>query len=198
MAISQVEIVNMGLSHIGVKAITSMTESSEPARRASLVYEICRDAVLRAAFWNFATKIEALAEISGESVPGWTYLYAYPSRALFIRKLFDDTGSTNPTACEFKEVLTPTTNVKALASNVSPAYVEYTKQEVDPTLYDTAFIESFSYKLAAVLAQPLTGNKELGLTMLNTFNSLISDARRVNASEGYVAPVRTSSYINAR
>lgn len=198
MAISQVDIVNMALTHLGVKTITSMSEAVEPARRATLIYDICRDAVLRAHAWNFATKIEALAEISGETVPGWTYLYTYPSRALFIRRLFDDAESTNPTACEYKQVLTPTTNVKALAANVSPAYVEYTKQEVDTALYDTAFVESFSYKLAAELAQPLTGNKELGSLMLQTFVSLIGEARRVNATEGYVEPVKSSSYIDAR
>ena len=69
--ISQVEICNLALTHLGVKTITLLTEPSEGARRIKAVYDSTRDSVLRAHNWNFAGKTEALAEISGEPTLGW-------------------------------------------------------------------------------------------------------------------------------
>jgi hypothetical protein len=196
---TKTDIVNMALSHIGQKIITSVESGTEEqAKKARLLYDNARDAVLRTRSWNFATKIEPLATISGESIPGWNYLYQRPSKCLLVRKIFAAGGGSNPTAEEHKELLSPTTNVNAIAAQISGAYIEYTMQVVDVSLYDTGFIEALSYKLASMLAQPLTGNKDLGVTMLGIFKQVIDDAGRTNASEGNVKPVSTSSYIDAR
>lgn len=195
--ISKVDICNLALSHIGARSITSLDESTEQARQCSLLFETCRDSVLRAHEWNFATRIKPLAQIANEEAVGWTFVYQYPTKCLYIRRLFTEATVKSAKPDEFKQVIA-SGNTRAIAANIEGAYIEYTEQVVDPAAYDTAFVEALSYKLAAELAQPLTGKAELSTAMLSVYRAMIEDAKRANASEGYEEPVKSSDYVDAR
>lgn len=196
--ISEVDIGNMALVHLGIKPITSLTEASKPAQTIKLIFSSIRDAVLRAHFWNFASKTELLVSISGEKLVGWQYLYAQPPQCLCIRKVFDDVSVPNPPAAEYKSALSPNSNQRAIAANINPAYIEYTLQVVDPNLFDSAYVMALSRLLASEMAQPLTGDKTLSQENLKIYGLLIDEARRANATESNVKPNKTSAYIDAR
>lgn len=195
---TQVEICNLALNHIGVRNITSMAELSEAARRCTLVYEPAVEAVLREHSWNFATKVVALALISGETVPGWDYLYTYPANCLNPIKVYDEENARTTTPFEFRVLQAPTGNVKAIATNVEDAYCEYVAKITDETMFDTSFVEALAYKLAGQLAQPLTKNTQLGVNMLNIYNQTINKAKATNKNEGNVKNEQVSAYIDAR
>jgi len=198
MATSTVDIVNKALNHLGVRPIASLTEDSEPAERASAIYESVRDDVLRAYAWGFATKITTLAAISDETVSGWEYLYVYPANCLRIRKVFEDTDATDPVGVEFKEVQSPTTAQRAIAANITPAYVEYTIKVSDPNSYDPAFIEAMALKLAASLAHQLTGDKALGPQIQGFYTGALSEAKRLDSTEKKLTDTSESSFHQAR
>lgn len=198
MATSTVDIVNKALNHLAVSPIASLTEDSEPAERASAIYESVRDEVLRGWAWGFATKITTLAEISDETVPGYEYLYLYPSNCLRIRKIFEDTSAPDPVGVDFEECISPDTGQRALAASVSPAYVRYTFKVSDPNSYDPVFIECLALKLAANLAHHLTGDKQLGPQLLNIFVGSISEAKRLGSIERHVTDISESSFHQAR
>jgi hypothetical protein len=57
MAVSEVSIANMALSHVGQhNQIAALSDSTEAARQCNLHYEQARDSLLRAHPWNFAIK----------------------------------------------------------------------------------------------------------------------------------------------
>ena len=64
MATSVVQIVNNALVRIGANAILTLTEDSEAARAANLIYEQVRDSCLRDHVWNFAVNRVELAQNS--------------------------------------------------------------------------------------------------------------------------------------
>lgn len=196
--ISKVDICNLALTYIGQKTITSLDEPSENARRASLLFATALDSVLRAHNWNFAGKIEALAEIAGEPVLGWAYLYKYPSKCLFVRKIFNQDTLNDAEPQQFKELLSSTTNQKAIATNLKPAYAEITVQVTDPNLYDSLFVKALAYNMASELAQPLCGDSVLGEKMAGYYTKVIEQAKTSNAAEGNYTPQITSSYEDAR
>jgi hypothetical protein len=196
---SQVDVVNKALSHLAVDTIASLDESSEAAVQAKRVLATVRDDTLREAAWKFATFITTLATISGETIPGWTYLFVYPPKAMMVRKVFEDTSVVDPDPVDWKEVISPSTNVRAIAANISPAYVEYTYQVTDPNAWDQAFVESFALKLAAVLAHPLTGSTDLATKMQQLYSLKISEAKRLNQQEGRIDKSKEKpSYVKAR
>lgn len=203
MAVSKVDICNKALTFLGLgsKPITSLDENSANARTLKNSYPSVRDAVLRSHNWGFARRIETLARISGESVPGWTYLYASPSLSLATRKVFDNIQVTNPDSVEFQEVLTPTSSQKGIVCNSNPAYIEYTYQIDDPSIYSADFITAFAMALAAETAYTITGNTDLGPKLQVSFSGATSEAKRTNASGKNVDPTAdqsASSYEDSR
>lgn len=198
MGASIVAICNKALGHLGQKPINAITDSNPRAEACLAYFNDARDASLRSHPWNFATAISTLNELGGgASIPGWLYVYAYPTKAVNIRKVFDDATSKYPLACEFKEFYLESQNVRVIASDVNPAYAEFTYQVADTTLYDQAYVDAFSYKLASLIA-PSLGVSAKVTDMLNIFNVLISNAQALNQSEGKSDDPKQSTYHEAR
>lgn len=195
---TQVQICNLALMNIGVRSITSLTEASEAARRCALVYDAAVEAVLREHDWNFANRTESLALISGETLDGWEYVYMYPSNCLNPLKIKDEDGSAPDVPYVFKVQQSSSGASKSIATDVVNAKLEYTAKISDEAMFDSSFVEALSYKLAAMLAQPLTKNTTLAGNMFTLYQSVMLKAKSVNKNEGNYKSEPTSSYIDAR
>lgn len=193
--ISDVGICNLALTKLGEKTITALTENSETARRCNIVYEQVRDSILRLNLWNFSQKIEALSLISNETIINYDYLYILPARCLYISQVFDEDKTT---INEYEILLTPTTNIKCIATNTSAAYIKYVKQIIDTSTYDVLFVDALANKLAAELSKSITGSQDLSNTFLQLYNLALGEARKVNAQEKHSKRIRTSQFIEAR
>ena len=89
---SDIDICNRALSRLGTRAtIAALSENSTEARTAAIWYATTRDALLRAADWNFARRRVALAEL-GTPPTGWAFRYALPTDCLRLLRL----ASTGP------------------------------------------------------------------------------------------------------
>lgn len=197
MPTSNVQICNLALGHLGQKAITSLSESSNNARKCSTFFESARDSVLRAAAWNFSTSERALALIDDETLLGWDYIYARPSNALFVRKVYNEYTLESKVGDEFKEFKASSGQL-AIACDVENAYAEITVQVTDPNDFDENFIEALSFKLASFLAKPLTGDMKIEERMDTKYKLLIGEAQKINYSEGKPKNNNVSSYVSAR
>jgi hypothetical protein len=94
MALADVDIWNMALSHLGVsQTVQSLNppDQSLPAQVGAFWYPKCRDELLQSAPWNFAywnTNLvqEAVPSQTGPQLgyaaPGWQYSYQYPQDCL--------------------------------------------------------------------------------------------------------------------
>jgi len=198
MAVSSVDICNKALNRLGCRIITSLTEQSQEAIRCNLVFSQCREAVLRDYPWGFANMITTLAAISNDTVPGWDYVYAYPSNCVCIRKLFEDATAQNPVAADHDEVLTPTTKVRALVCDITPAYVQYTYSTSDTSLFDPVFVEALALRVAFEVAFALTGNDALVQSTQKEYIIKISEARKLDSDERNVPDNTTTPSIEAR
>lgn len=194
---SVVGICNLALAHIGQKPISDLNEASENARKCKLVYELMRDALLRDHQWNFARAIKKMTELE-EVIPGWSYLYAQPQKCLFVRRVFNSANIVTPRPLEFDVVLSPVSEVKAISTNTEAAWIEYTYQVTDPSLFDPLFTEALSYKIAAAIAKPLTGDIQLASSLLQMFSTIVDKANLQNAKEGSKKKSNYSSLIEAR
>jgi hypothetical protein len=92
----------------------------------------------------------------------------------------------------------PEINQKVIACNYQSAYIDYTYQLTDTTLFDKAFVIALSFLLAAQIAKPLTGDDEIAKTMLQIYGSLVSDAARMNDIERCLKSKQSSSFEDAR
>lgn len=196
---SVVEICNIALSRLAASApIASLTERSKEAELCAVFYEQCRDEVLRAFAWPFATASIVLADV-GTPANGWAYRYAYPADCLLVL------GVIHPGQREvmesdllipFKVGYSPSGTV--INTDQPQAAVNYVSRVEDTTLYDPLFVSALAWKLAAELAIPLAGKREYRHDCEQQYLISVSKAQAQVLNEGQDSPPPPSEYELAR
>ena len=183
---SVVGICNIALSNIGDENISSLTENNDRARACNLRYEDTRDAVLRAHPWNAATTRVELAASTDTPVWGFTYKYALPSDCLRVLDVYD---YTVPFSIEGRFLLTDNSTAK----------LKYIARITDPNVYDILLQQAIGIRLAAEIAEALTGRTELKQEMYQKYLLILSEARGVDSQEkGMPMVIEANDFINAR
>lgn len=211
MATGKLDIINLALMRIGESPIQSIDEGSTPANSAKALYDISRRAVLRDFDWAFAMKTTNLPLLvtEDEDEPG-VYVCLIPSDCLRVVQVMRREGrghnQNNGT------VTIPTTGPNGsgemsfvgelvqhpfyhfssewfrvqgnrLYVRTKVPYVRYIRDEEDTGLFDSKFIEAFSYKLAGELAMPVRQDTQLMASMLNAYQALIGKGAEESQNE---------------
>jgi hypothetical protein len=197
--ISQVEIVNNALIHLGKSTIEAMDDGSPEAEKMDAVYNSALKAALRAAPWQFAKRVQYLGEIADEEDEFYDYLYQYPSACLNILSVYSEgTDRTKVITEDYKLRQSPDTGQKAIATNIEDALIEYTTLVTDPNFFDSLFVDLLALELAERTAISLTGNLKIldkvqGMKIVKE-----GEAKRVNHSEAPETAKRISPTQTAR
>ena len=202
---NEVEICNMGLSHIRSGSINALTESSVQAQQCKLWYPIVRDQVLQDAPWGFSHSLKPLALLS-DSIFNWRYVYQYPTDCLRVNHLLinyattsSDAGGSSSTSsrvydlesldAQFPKVNYKIFNIdgnKVIAANESELRVDYRMRVEDPNLFTLDCQEAMAFLLASKLAVPIVGLKEgreLRKDSLQLYSSYLKAALTNNSNE---------------
>ena len=183
---SVVGICNIALSNIGDEKISSLTDNNDRARACDLRYEDTRDSVLRAHPWNCATTRVELAVSTDAPVWGFTYKYALPSDCLRVLDVYD---YTVPFSIEGRFLLTDNSTAK----------LKYIARIVDPNVYDILLQQAIGIRLAAEIAEALTGRTELKEEMYQKYLLVLSVERAVvSQDKGMPMVIEANDYINSR
>jgi len=188
-----IDICNEALvTHIGARAISSLTESSQEARVCNAAYDSCRRSVLRDHPWKFAEAREVLASVTlPDQYAEWDYAYAYPSDCLIIRKVTAD-GATSVTdeGIDYDTQLytNPTTSVqsKIILAATDEAVLTYTKDVENSEFYDAQFSELLALRLASKIALPLTKRVQLRDALLQQYQFFLNRSKSVDTLEATV------------
>ena len=169
---SVVDICNSALNQIGASNIIALTEDSKAARLCNQRYEFIRDATFRAHPWNSLTIRVSLAPDATAPVFEFTQQFTLPTEPFCLRVL----GLSDPNILYRIEG-------RKLLCNASTVEMIYIGRVVDPNEYDTLLIETLAAALAADLAYPLVGSSALGANMYSLYQTKLTEARFVDATE---------------
>nr|BAR32602.1 tail tubular protein A [uncultured Mediterranean phage uvMED] len=168
---SNVDICNSALNMIGGSNIISLTEDSRAARVCNQRYEFVRDAVFRAHPWNCLITRTSLAADSDTPAFEFDYQHTLPADCLRVLRPQDpDTV--------FK------VEGRKIISSTTPFPMIYTSRVTDPNQYDLLLIESIAARLAADISYALVNSASLSQMLMATYESKLSEARFVDATEG--------------
>jgi hypothetical protein len=195
VAISKIGLCNLSLSHIGAGAISAINESSSEAIQCSLHYDNALDFVLRDYPWNFATRRVSLAASTDTPPDEWGYAYSLPSDCLWSRRIVVNGAPTDPL---FVVEINSAGDGKLLLTNEATAVLQYTARVTETTLFDPMFTETLSWKLASMIAFPLTKSSELWNACQTMYMNMKSAAQRADANEGYAETPANADWIEAR
>lgn len=191
----KIEIINMALARIGVGSIERMDEPSEAARVTKAFYDHVRRTVLRKYPWGFASRRAELALLTDKAV-AYNFAYRQPTDALYIRRLYKK-DSEVPWDKRYYKVTSNKTG-RIIFTNEEFAQAEYTADVVDTSLFDDAFIEALSWKLAAEVAFALTGKSELAANAIQGYNAYFTEAAGEDAAEDMEAEEYVNRLAEAR
>ena len=184
---SFVEIGSNALRLLGDDPITSLTEDSERARLVNALYEEVRNEVTRAAMWNCAKDRQVLASLADTPAFGWSYYHQLPSTCLRVIDVLSGDIRIDHEV-EGRKIMT----------DVSSVNVIFLKKITDPNDMDALFIGAYTAKLAAELAEPVTGSRSLAEQMWTLYDRKVREARTIDSQEGTVSNLDVQQLVDAR
>jgi len=193
---SKTEICNIALSHIGVdKEIANIdTEKSEEARACRRFFDITRKQFLRETHWNFASEFKPLALVTEDTDIGFAYAYRYPADCMDVRKIgypgeYDIDCLYDP----IDAIVMPKSNYKVgrdvhgklIYTNIDSAFIYYTMDQEDTSVFSSNAIMAMSYRLASLIVSRLSGGDffKMRQELMQLYIMELSNARRDNNLE---------------
>lgn len=165
MASSDVDIVNLALSHIGDRAnVTALVppDGTVQSEHAARFYAQMRDQLLERFPWKFAKTRATLAERS-LVIPSWKHAYAEPNNCVRVLAVLPSGYTADNQGVGF-DTEVDSTGQGLVLTNAASATALYISRVTDASRFSPGFVDTLSWVLAAALAGPLikgeTGRQE--------------------------------------
>lgn len=196
---SDVEICNVALARLGVGTIQSLGEESRAARLCTVLYPKCVRELIEAHAWHFARKTVDLAEHSVDPPSMWIYRYAYPADCKKALKV-TTTGSPRDSDGELYTVeMLDDGSEKTILTDVSPASLTYTYENLNAVFYPELFATAVSARLAVDLCVLLTdGAQGMRQYMTQQFEMALGAARASDLNESNDIETPEPGSVSAR
>ena len=181
------------------------TDNTKVGRACLQFYNLALDTILADFPWSIARRVIELTRLENETSDYYDYVYAYPEDCLEPRAIVVpnvpageyfyyynsffygyargplQTSLPDDYRVVFEKGLTTNFEVadgpsRTIMTNQDEARLLYTARITNPALYTSSFIEGFSYKLAAYLANPIANSPKLGEAMAASYQQTISQA----------------------
>lgn len=178
MAMTQLELCNVALSHLGEARINALSDDTARARACALHYLPVLKEVLRSHRWNFAVSRVEIAPDGTAPAFGWGYQFTLPADCLRVLEVNDSEAGdwiSDEWIIEGRKLLT----------NAATLRLIYLRDVDDEALTDPLFAQAFGLKLAVALSEGIRGTTGKTGDLLQIYQNVTAPlARRVDANEG--------------
>jgi hypothetical protein len=161
---TDIQICNLALARLGDSRITALTDATAQAQYCSLFYSQTLEELQTEFDWQFCRKLASLTADATAPAFGYARRFAVPSDFLRLIRLNGIDEDENFSKWEIVDGFIHT-------DLAAPAQIEYIASVTDSAKFPAVFVEILSAKLAANLAMPLTGSKDLFSQMAEVFSA---------------------------
>lgn len=183
-------LCNSALAKIGAARITSLEEGSKNANLCATLYPRCRDDLLRAHSWNFATARAKLARVDTDPAFGYAATFALPADWMRNIAAFDNEAGLG--ALDFK------TEGGRILSDAEEVYLRYVMRVENANLMPPDFREALSSLLARELAVPIAQSNTLEEKLEARFRTRLRRARTTDGLEDQADPLPLGAWAAVR
>jgi hypothetical protein len=186
---SAVDICNMALSAIGERANIvgiSPPDGSVNADHCARFYPQALREVVEAADWGFATKRAALAPVAN-TIASYEFSYALPAdHVATSRVLQPDSPDEHPGHPYLTEG-------GLLYCDVEQAVLRY-RYVPSVSAFSAHFVTAVSYRLAALLAGPITKSAKTSMAMMDLYLKALSVAAGLESNGSRNSPLERGTW----
>ena len=171
---------------LGTNPITALTEGNTAANACSLVYDHCRESLLRRHFWNFAIENTQLA--ADVTAPAFKYINKFQLPADFIR-VKEIYGQSSDYEIDGTAIYT---------NDAAPLKLSYVKDVTDVTKFDSLFVESLVLLIITKIGSRIQGDGFNSAPYLEELQRVSVEAKRVDAQDASPTQWGINTFTNAR
>lgn len=176
-------VANVALGHLGQPTIASLADTGLRARAVNQFFPTIRDAIQRAAWWNFNKRWITPAADPVASKGPLTIRYVLPPdclRVRFVRNITStEWGEENSQATVGGAVV----EAMVLVTNQSAPVVCYSGRVDNVRVWDADFYDAFALLLASAAARKLGRSRSLADDLRAQGEKKIADAAGVDSKE---------------
>lgn len=202
--LTELELVNIALGHIGVTTVLETFPSFETveAEKVSGIFNTTRDYVLRQRNWAFATAYATLDLRSDNTdqpwANRWLYCYDLPVDHIRFRRFITANGDHEPVPPPFEIGQFEGDPVVFTDVVAEWARCEYTFRVEGMALFDDTFVQVFTWRLAYMLSFPFSADAEARKESLQMYSIELRTAGSIEANERRLRPLPRSRLVRAR
>lgn len=182
--VSEVEICNAALLKVGDEnTISALGEDGREGETLALVYPQTRDLLLASHPWNFAIGRSNLSKDAVSPAFGFSNQFLLPGDLLRALGLY---GTSEPWKVEGDRLLTDAGTAKLI----------YIKKVTDTGKFSPLFTEALATRIAAEIAEVITGSQEKAQKLFQEFQIKFREAKRRDGQEGTPDNIQSDAFIS--
>lgn len=195
-ALTETDMANGALGHIGEPAISSLDDAKrKAARECKRAFATVRECLLRATPWQFAKAAVRPASIGAAPNGRYFYRYAMPDDCVTVRSIegaADDAWEVESSGDD--------ADIRTFVdTSVASALIVYTRRVVNPAQWDELFVTVFQLRLAAKINPSVGRDKGKTNDLLAQAERELTKAMQRDAQERSAQFItRDTSWIDAR
>ena len=187
--VSEVSICSNALTYIGQDEIMSLTDdTSKRAKTCNRLYARTRNSLLQEHPWNFAIARASLGLIATPITSEFTNNFQLPLDFLQMLAISPKPTSEIDYRIEGKVIL----------SDEATLSIKYVKEVTDPTIFSSTFVTALEYRLAMLMAIPLTGDSSRAAEMQSLYNDALGISKNLDSKEDPVETYQCDDILQAR
>ena len=196
---TELQIANMALRHIGMKKLNDLNGVDPSTRAINEFFDICRDDVLGEFEWPFASVQFELDESAEDALLGYAFMYDYPTQNVAtVWTVYNSATADKKHEQDFEVRYLPDEDKRVILTNLDEAFCDYSHIVTNMDVWSPKFVSALSFRLASEICPGLTGDDKKAATMLDIYNAILRESKRISSSEKSKKPNQTSSYQQAR
>lgn len=198
---TEVSVCNRALQILGADSIQALTDDNVRGRAMATAYQPVRDAELRRRRWKFSLTRAALPALAAAptAAPMYTRQFQLPNECLRVIQVGDyDLGDD---LADYRVAPTELFSIEGrviLTSFAAPLNIRQITQILDASLFDAAFAEYFSSRLAYETCEAITQSDSKKQSCKEHARDALREGVRANALESAPAFMSDGSWVSAR
>lgn len=196
---SKTDVFNRALTKLGDARVIDPTDDSEAAIVINNMFDIVRDAELRANTWNFSVKRDSIAALVSTPAFGFSYEYQKPGDCLRFIMIGDFyVGYSLADYRTMPEAAYQIEGNKILTDLAAPLNIKYVRSVTNVGDWDPLFVEYFACVLALESCPRLAGSRGDKEQLRQDRKEALLTAVRADAIENPPELIADDSWIMSR